>query len=246
MSLREIALLIRRCYTPIQGPVMSAAPIADTMMVSPQLKASVGLLVIDDERTLRESCRTVLDADGYKVEVCGRGDEALQLLQRRSFDIILTDLYMQGVSGMDLLEAALAANPGTIVIMMTGNPSVASNIQALRAGAWDYIPKPFSATHLRVLIGRATHAVMVARESGALSPAAPDTDGRESSVLGVSPGFTRVLDLARRVASTDASVFITGESGSGKEMIAQFIHAHSRRRVRSIVAINCASLPEGL
>jgi len=224
---------------------MSGIPTPDSLMISQELKASLSLLLIDDERTLRESCRSVLEAEGYRVEVCGRGAEGLQLVERRRWDIILTDLYMPDVSGMELLRAALQAHPGTIVIVMTGNPSVASNVEALRAGAWDYIPKPFSATHLQILVGRAAHAVMVARESGAAAdPKAAGDKG--TSVLGASPSFQRAMDLARRVATTDASVFITGESGTGKEMIAQFIHANSRRSARPIVAVNCAALPEGL
>jgi DNA-binding NtrC family response regulator len=167
-------------------------------------------------------------------------------VRRRRWDIVLTDLYMPDVSGMELLQGALQAFPGTIVIVMTGNPSVASNVEALRAGAWDYIPKPFSATHLQILVGRAAHAVMVARESGAAGPEARASGERPANILGRSPTFQRAIDLAQRVATTDASVFITGESGSGKEMIAQFIHAHSRRSARQIVAINCAALPEGL
>jgi DNA-binding NtrC family response regulator len=226
---------------------MTGIPAPDSLMISQELKASLAMLVIDDERTLRESCRSVLEADGYRVEVCGRGAEALAIVQRRRFDIIITDLYMADVTGLDLLKAALETSPGTIVIVMTGNPSVASNVEALRAGAWDYIPKPFSATHLQILVGRAAHAVMVARESGAGRSDQPSRGGDNTpAVLGVSPSFTRVLELARRVALTDASVFITGESGSGKEMIAQYIHANSRRSARAIVAINCAALPEGL
>jgi DNA-binding NtrC family response regulator len=225
---------------------MTGIPAADSLMISPELKASLSVLVIDDERTLRESCRSVLESDGYRVEVCGRGADGLVLVQRRRYDIVLTDLYMSDVSGMDLLKAAVEASPGTIVIVMTGNPSVASNVEALRAGAWDYIPKPFSATHLQILVGRAAHAVMVARESGDHASEPAVGHDRGPSVLGTSPAFTRAIELARRVASTDASVFITGESGSGKEMIAQFIHQHSRRSARSIVAINCAALPEGL
>jgi DNA-binding NtrC family response regulator len=214
-------------------------------LVPPEFKAGVSILIIDDERTLRESCRTVLSAEGYQLEICGRGDEALQLVRRRRFDIVLVDLYMSDVSGMELLKATLEAAPETIVVVMTGNPSVQTNVEALRAGAWDYLPKPFSATHLEILIGRASHTVYVARESKDRDKEATSRDSRLDP-LGVSPAFQRVVAIARRVATTDASVFITGESGVGKEEIAQLIHRESRRSARPMVAINCAALPEGL
>jgi DNA-binding NtrC family response regulator len=213
--------------------------------VSAEFRATLNILLIDDERTLRETCKSILNGLGYRVEVASKGDEGLKMAQRRAYDIILTDLYLPDVTGIELVTAVLEERPGTIIIVMTGNPSVASNVEALRAGAWDYLPKPFSATHLEIVVGRASHAIMVARESdsareSAASPAEPDTP------LGVSPSFVRCIELARKVAATDASVFITGETGSGKEIIAQFIHKRSRRRARPLVAVNCAALPEGL
>ena len=218
---------------------------SESALVPPELRSSISILVIDDERTLRESCKTVLEAEGYAVQVCGRGDEALALVRRRHYDIVITDLYMSDVTGMELLEATLHFSPGTIVLVITGNPSVASNLGALRAGAWDYLPKPFSATHLQILIGRAAHAVFVAREShGVRAGGEAEDDGLH--VLGQSPAFKRVMEIAQRVAPTDASVFITGESGSGKELIALTIHRNSRRSARPMVAVNCAALPEGL
>jgi DNA-binding NtrC family response regulator len=139
-------------------------------------------------------------------------------------------------------------NPAPLVIVMTGNPSVASNVEVLRNGAWDYLPKPFSATHLEILIGRAAHTLMVGREdeSGSAGDRGTRDLGDDDAPLGVSPSFARCLELARKVAGTDASVFITGETGSGKEMIAQYIHRRSRRSRRQLVAVNCAALPEGL
>jgi DNA-binding NtrC family response regulator len=220
----------------------------DPLSIPAEVKSSIRILVIDDERTLRESCATVLKMDGFNVTLIGRGEEALDTVKRRQFDIILCDLYMSQVSGMDLLKATLEHFPATIVVVMTGNPSVASSIEALRAGAWDYLPKPFSATHLQVLIGRASHAVIVARETDDLRQQLQQQNGQSDSqaLIGISLSFLQAVDMARKVASTDASVLITGESGTGKEVIAQVIHHNSRRSSRQMVPINCAALPEPL
>ena len=231
----------------------SGAPVADPASRDPfsipsEVKASIRVLVVDDERTLRESCASVLQMDGYNVTLVGRGEEALDTVKRRKFDIILVDLYMSQVSGLDILRATLQASTDTIVVVMTGNPSVTSSIEALRAGAWDYLPKPFCATHLQVLIGRASHAVMVAREAQDLRVQLMKQHGHSDKIalIGISPLFRQAVELARKVAATDASVFISGESGTGKEVIAQFIHQHSRRASRTLVPINCAALPEPL
>jgi DNA-binding NtrC family response regulator len=248
----------RRCHGGFGPPYPESCPVNDPdglpssnglaedgALVTGEFRATLSVLLIDDERTLRESCRSILTGLGYRVEVAAKGEEGIKLLQRRNFDIVLTDLYLNDVTGIDICRAALEQSPDTLVVVMTGNPSVASNVEALREGAWDYLPKPFSATHLEIVIGRAAHTVMVARESGPGGEGA-STPNDDDAPLGVSPSFVRCLDLARKVAATDASVFITGETGAGKEMIAQFIHRRSRRRARPMVAVNCAALPEGL
>src|SRR4051795_876813 len=220
----------------------------DPLSIPNEVKASIRVLVIDDERTLRESCASVLQMDGYNVTLIGRGEEALETVRRRKFDIILVDLYMSQVSGLEILQATLEAYKDTIVVVMTGNPSVTSSIEALRAGAWDYLPKPFSATHLQVLIGRASHAVMMSREAQDLRVQLMKQIGHSDKIalIGISPLFRKAVELARKVAPTDASVFISGERGTGKEGIAQVIHPNSRRARRTLVPINCAALPEPL
>ncbi len=219
----------------------------DHLAIPHEVAAGIRVLLVDDERTLRESCASVLRGDGYQVMLASRGEEALDLVRRRPFDLILVDLFMSQVSGLQILAAALEAHPETLVVVMTGNPSVGSSIEALRAGAWDYLPKPFSATHLQVLVGRASHAVLKGREAAELRQQVQRQAAEDGhALIGISAGFRRAVDLARKVAATDASVFISGESGTGKEVIAQFIHQHSRRAKRALVPINCAALPEPL
>jgi DNA-binding NtrC family response regulator len=206
------------------------------------------MLVIDDDRTLREGCTSVLQTEGYTVACSGRGDEALEMFGRSRFDVVIVDLFLAPVSGIEILKSILALRPGTIVIVVTGHPSVESSLEALRAGAWDYLAKPFSGTQLHLMIGRAAHAVLANRERQVASTSLAQRHGNSDklTLLGKSPGFQSAVDLARKVAMTNASVMLIGESGTGKEMFAQFIHRHSRRANRIFVPLNCAALPEHL
>ena len=214
----------------------------------PRQRGSIRILIVDDDDSLRASCASVLEQEGYEVSVCGQGSEAKELLSRRPFDIVLLDWYMSQNPGRELLGVVMAAHPTTFVLVMTGRPSIDSSLEALRAGAWEYLPKPFSSMQLQILVGRAAHGVLIARESLEDQEDRDRDQGNSEKVrvLGVAPLFRKAIALARKVAATDASVFLTGESGSGKELFAQFIHHHSRRSTRSFLAVNCAALPEPL
>ncbi|NNF13891.1 MAG: sigma-54-dependent Fis family transcriptional regulator [Gemmatimonadetes bacterium] len=237
---------------PDQGGALTdgaRSPELGLIALDPEVRGSVDVLVIDDEHSLRESCASLLRTEGFSVTTCGRGDDALRLVRTRPFDIVLLDLYMTGADGLEIMRATTEAHPETLVIVMTGNPSVESSVNALRAGAWDYLPKPFSATHFQILIGRAAHAVAISRESrrsetARLEPTQSLSD--RVTIYGQSAALRRVIELADKVARTDASVFITGESGTGKEVIAHYIHMHSRRQSRELVPLNCAAIPEAL
>jgi len=226
-------------------PFEDEQPSADVLSPPVASRATIRVLVIDDDRTLREGCASVLQVEGFNVTTSGRGDEALELFRRTRFDIVMVDLFMTPLSGVEILRAVLQLHPETIVIMMTGNPSVVSSMEALAIGAWDYLAKPFSGTHLHLVFGRAAHAVLANRARVAEDAHHGSTDG-DGALLGVSRSFRAAMELARRVAATNASVMLVGESGTGKELFAQFIHRNSPRASGNLVPLNCAALPEHL
>ena len=173
--------------------------IADADLVPRSARATIRVLVIDDDRTLREGCASVLQVEGYSVASSGRGDEAIELIRQSRFDIVMVDLYMTPVRGIEILKVALEANRETLVIMMTGNPSVSTNIEALRAGAWDYLPKPFSGSHLHLMFGRAAHEVLSKREQSDASQLLVQRSGNSDrmTLLGTSAAFRTAVELAR-------------------------------------------------
>jgi len=235
-----------------EAPRIGGSPPSSSIpaKVSREVRETISVLVVDDEHTLREGCASILRPEGYDVTLTGRSTDAADLIRRRHFDIILADLYLPEMTGMELLAVAKEHSPNTVFIIMTGNPSVESSIEGLRAGAWDYLTKPFSASHLHIVLGRAAHAVAVARERKAKDSgdglSAAGTAAGEVGILGRSPGLLGAVELAQKVAPTDASIFLTGESGTGKEMFANFIHQQSRRSGMTFVPLNCAAMPEAL
>nr|PZN90475.1 MAG: hypothetical protein DIU52_08430 [bacterium] len=208
-------------------------------------KPALTVLIVDDEELLVRSCARILEHEGYIVQKASRGLEALEIMRRQRPDIVLTDLMLPDVDGMMLLREAKRIDPDMLVIMITGFATVDSSIEAIKAGAYDYIPKPFTATQLQILIGRAASQVRLARDNARLRGQLRERYALEN-VIGVSDAMQRLFALVLRVAPTDASVFLVGESGTGKELIARGIHLNSRRADESFVAVNCAAFPENL
>jgi DNA-binding NtrC family response regulator len=210
-----------------------------------QSEQPLTVLVIDDEELLAKSCKQILTSEGYHVLTESRGKTALELIRRQRPDIILMDLMLPDVDGMTLLKETKTILPHVLIIMITGFATVDSSVEAIQAGAYDYIPKPFTATQLRILIGRAAQQVRLAHDNAQLR----DQLKRQHSfdnILGTSDAMQKVFSIISRVAPTEASVFLSGESGTGKELIARALHTSSRRSARPFVAINCAALPDHL
>jgi DNA-binding NtrC family response regulator len=208
-------------------------------------ESAISVLICDDEELLVKSCGQILSSEGYTVFTEGRGKNALENVRRHRPDIVLTDLMLPDMDGLTLLKEIKKLAPETLVVMITGFATVDSSVEAIRAGAYDYIPKPFTATQLRILIGRAGQQVQLVRDNAHLRDQLKKHYSFEN-IIGTSESIQKVFSVVSRVAPTDASVFISGESGTGKELIARACHTNSRRSDRPFTAINCAALPDHL
>jgi DNA-binding NtrC family response regulator/anti-sigma regulatory factor (Ser/Thr protein kinase) len=205
----------------------------------------VSVLIVDDEELLVKSCGQILSSEGYTVLTEGRVRPALEAVRRHRPDIVLTDLMLPDGDGLALLKDIKKLAPETLVVMITGFATVDSSVEAIRAGAYDYVPKPFTATQLRILMGRAAQQVQLVRDNAHLRDELKKHYSFEN-IIGTSDAIQKVFSVVARVAPTDASVLVSGETGTGKELIARAIHANSRRSERPFMAINCAALPDRL
>jgi DNA-binding NtrC family response regulator len=209
------------------------------------VKPAASLLLVDDDETFRQVLARELARLGYDVATAGSGEAALASIASREPDVVLLDLRLPGRDGLEVLEAIRATSPGTDVIMLTGHGSLDTAIQSIRAGAFDYVAKPCPLDELEVRIQRALERQSLRRRASLLERGLtpPDVAG---SFVGESSEFHRLAELVARVAPSDSNVLITGETGSGKEMVAKLIHARSPRRSRPFVVVECAALQESL
>jgi two-component system response regulator AtoC len=203
------------------------------------------ILVVDDEKIVRESLRDWLDNAGYRVELAESGEAALEIIKRKRITIMLADLVMPGMDGIELMKEASKITPRIITVIITAYGSVQTAISAIREGAYDYIEKPFCPEKVELLIKNLVAHQDLVEENISLRQKIEDRYLFEG-IIAKSPVMLRIFELIKTVAPTTATVMISGNTGTGKEMIARAIHHQSLRRERPFLAVSCASLPESL
>jgi len=203
------------------------------------------LLVADDDPGLRESLERTLTREGYRVVLASDGRAALERVQAGGVDLIVTDLRMPGLTGLELLRAAKAIMPDVDVILLTAFGTVEEAVKAMKDGAYDFLTKPFRREQLIKLVDKALERRDLIEQNKALKKQLEDIRAK-GQMIGASPSFRRMLTLVEQVADSSATILIQGESGAGKELVARAIHERSGRRAGPFVAVNCAALPETL
>jgi two-component system NtrC family response regulator len=203
------------------------------------------ILLIDDDDSLRRVMEFSLTEAGYKVQAAASGEEGLTLFEMGPFDAVITDITMPGMSGMEVLAKIHERDEGLPVLVITAYGTIESAVEAMKKGAFDYITKPFNRDELRLTLDKALRMRRLEKENVELRAEITDRYCFES-IVGSSEKIRDVLDMAGRVAASDASVLITGESGTGKELLAKGIHYNSPRADGPFVAVNCAAIPEHL
>lgn len=203
------------------------------------------ILVIDDEKNIRTGLATALELDGYDVMMAADGAEGLDIALHNEIDLVITDLRMPGVSGEEVLRRVTTETPGIPVIVLTGHGTVENAVEAMRSGAYDFLTKPLNLDRLSLLVKRALQNRELVLQHRELER---EIEGRKSfeHIIGKSPSIVKVFDVVKRVAPTKASVLITGESGVGKELIANALHNLSPRKDSPFIKVHCAALAETL
>jgi two-component system, NtrC family, response regulator PilR len=203
------------------------------------------ILIVEDEDLMRELLTKILANEQYRIFQASSGEEALRLLQDQTFDLVLTDLRLKGMNGLQLLSEVRAFDPEIVVIVMTAYASVETAVEAMRKGAYDYITKPFINEEIRVMLRRALNQRHLSRENRHLKRELRERY-RFENIVGTSEAMERVYRLIEKVSAISSNVLIFGETGTGKELVARAIHYNSERSDRPFVAVNCGALTESL
>jgi len=209
------------------------------------MAANISILIVDDEESVRDSLYNWFIDDGYDVDSAENAKQALSKLESKNFDIILADIKMPGMDGLEMHRRIKSLNKDSIVIIMTAFASVTTAVQALKDGAYDYITKPFDPDDLSHLIRNAANQITLKAENDALRNTVVSLENVED-IIGNSEAMIQVLKEVERVAQSSSPVIITGESGTGKELIARAIHSNSQRKFFPLVSVHCGALTESL
>ena len=205
----------------------------------------IDVLVVDDEAIIREGLKRILEHKGYNVASSASGQHALECMQKENFGLVITDLKMPGMSGMEVLKAIKVLQPEVPVIIITGYSTVDTAVEAMKNGAFDYIAKPFTPDQILEKVSKALEQKAMIQENLYLKKELGEHNGFDM-FIGESREMQKVYRRIMQVAPTDSTVLVTGESGTGKELVAQAIHRHSKRREQPFVAVDCTSLSENL
>ncbi len=208
-------------------------------------REDVKILVVDDENYMREIVRHALENTGFQVEEAADGKAALQMIRRYPYDVIVTDLRMPGSPGEKILEEALSIFPETIVIIMTGFGNIQTAVEAIRCGAYDYLPKPFQLDELVMRVEKGLQERKLKSENNLLRSELHEKY-QSSSLVGNSPAMHQIYRMATLVADKTSTVLITGETGTGKELVARAIHYSGPRKNQPMVCVNCGAIPSSL
>jgi two-component system response regulator HydG len=203
------------------------------------------VLIVDDEKVAMKNLEHVMKKEGYAVTATQSGGNALSLLEKQPFDVVLTDLRMEKVDGMQILKRCRENHPDTEVILITGFATLESAVEAMKHGAFFYIAKPYRLDEVRKVVAEALEKTRLKRENRSLREQVESYQGRVR-ILTQDSHMQHLLDMARQVAPTDCNILITGESGTGKELFARYLHHHSRRESGPFVAVNCGAFNEEL
>ena len=204
------------------------------------------ILVVDDELKICRNCVKILEKSDYRVDYALSGYEALKKLDAGSYDVIVTDLKMSALGGMELLQRVKEAHPDIPVIVMTGYASVSSAVEVMKLGAMDYLPKPFTPEEMRGIVGQAVAERRLRLQKSQLERRFQKGHSVSHQLIGKSPKIKNVITMIQKVAPTDSTVLVTGESGTGKELVARAVHANSRRQKAVFFAVDCGTLSSGL
>ncbi|RPI53754.1 MAG: sigma-54-dependent Fis family transcriptional regulator [Acidobacteria bacterium] len=213
--------------------------------MEPGTRAQARLLVVDDERSMRELLSIVLRREGYDVTLAENGRMAVDRLERGRFDLLISDIKMPDMSGVDVLREAKRLDSDIVGIMITAFAAADTAIEAMRLGAHDYLSKPFDVDELKIKVRNALEQRQL-RQENVLLKRALGTSHQFANIVGRSEKMLAIFKLIEQIARTDSTVLVTGESGTGKEWVARAIHFYSLRRDRPFVALNCGALPETL